>query len=187
MLEVLSMILTPQAEAKSIHPLARFVTPEAIALLLKLKPEDIYKIDCWRHVIHVVGKGLSTFVSYADLPPILGVESPGERDFIHWRNRWQQQNKQAPEFWVEFYKHKFRQALSIVELYNWGRIVGVIKLVLSPVALQELQTVYLEVKNLVTYSPSRLTAEDGASNLTVKNFLSRRVLSRCSMSDLHPR
>jgi hypothetical protein len=39
----------------------------------------------------------------------------------------------------------------------------------------------------VTYSPSRLTAEDGASNLTVKNFLSRRVLSRCSMSDLHPR
>jgi len=155
------MILTPQAEAKSIHPLARFVTTEAIALLLKLKPEDIYRIDCWRHVIHVVGKGVSTFVSYADLPPILGVESPDDRDFIRWRKRWQQHNKQAPEFWVEFYKHKFRQALCVAELYNWGQIVGVIKLVLSPAALQELRTVYLEVKNLLNLAVHNTSPKGG--------------------------
>jgi len=51
-----------------LHPLVRFVTEETAALLFNLKPEEIYRIDCWRHVVYVHGKGVSKFVSYADFP-----------------------------------------------------------------------------------------------------------------------
>ena len=54
-----------------LHPLVRFVTEETVALLLNLELEEIYRIDCWRHVVYVHGKGVSKFVSYADFPPIL--------------------------------------------------------------------------------------------------------------------
>ncbi|HCF26673.1 MAG TPA: hypothetical protein DEV81_05580 [Cyanobacteria bacterium UBA11049] len=141
------MIATQKAESKSKHPLSRFVTPEAISLLLNLETKDIYRIGCWRYVIHVVGKGVSKFVSYADLPPILGVESPSDRDFVRWRKRWRKNNQQAPKFWLDFYKQKFKQAVCVGELYAWGTIVGVIKPALSPVKLQELRIVYIEVKN----------------------------------------
>ena len=141
------MIATQNAQAKSNHPLSRFVTPEAISLLLNLGTEDIYRIDCWRYVIHVVGKGVSTFVSYADLPPILGATPPTKRDFVRWRKRWRKNNKQPPKFWLDFYKQKFKQAASVAELYAWGTIVGVIKPALSSVNLQELRIVYIEVKN----------------------------------------
>jgi hypothetical protein len=140
------MISTTQREATDLHPLARFVTKEAIALLLNLKPEDIYRIDCWRYVIHVVGKGVSTFISYADLPPILGVEPPTNQDFVRWRKRWKQNKKQAPKFWVEFYKEKFWQAVSVAELYMWGQIVRVIKFALSQAAVQGLRSVFLDAK-----------------------------------------
>lgn len=140
------MISTTQREATDLHPLARFVTKEAIALLLNLKPEEIYRIDCWRFVIHVVGKGTSTFISYADLPPILGVEPPTNQDFVRWRKRWKQNKQQAPEFWVEFYKQKFWQAVSVAELYTWGQIVRVIKFALSPAAVQGLRNVFLDAK-----------------------------------------
>jgi hypothetical protein len=53
------MISIPEPGARAVHPLARFVTKEAIALLLNLKPHEIYRIDCWRYVIHVVGKGIA--------------------------------------------------------------------------------------------------------------------------------
>jgi hypothetical protein len=46
---------------KAVRALARFVTREAIAFLLNLKPHEIYRIDCWQHVIHVVAKGASSF------------------------------------------------------------------------------------------------------------------------------
>lgn len=136
------MIATTNTQAKSNHPLARFVTRDAIALLLNLKTEDIYRIDCWRYVIHVVGKGVSKFVSYADLPPILGAEPPTNQDFIRWRKRWQKNKKQAPPFWVDFYKQKFREASTKAQLYNWGKIVGVIKFGLTLTNLQELRIVY---------------------------------------------
>ena len=123
-------------------PFNRPITKEAIALCLNLQPEQIYKIDCWRYVIHVVGKGVSTFVSYADLPPILGVEPPTNQDFIRWRKRWQKNKKQAPPFWVDFYKQRFKQAETIAQLYHWGKIVAVIKFGFSPARLQELRIVY---------------------------------------------
>jgi hypothetical protein len=93
MWEVTHMIATENVSAKYIHPLARFVTKEAIALCLNLRSEQIYKIDCWRYVIHVVGKGVSAFVSYADLPPIIGVEAPTNKDFWRWRKRFAKHNR----------------------------------------------------------------------------------------------
>jgi hypothetical protein len=137
------MISTQQTESKHIHPLARFVTKEAIALLLNIEVQQIKDIHCWPHVILVVAQGLSKFVSYADLPPILGVEAPTNRDFICWRKRWKKnKNKQAPDFWLNFYAQKFCQSCSIAELYTWGQLVGVIKSALSEKAVQALRKIY---------------------------------------------
>lgn len=141
------MISSPEAKSRAVHHLARFVTKEAIALLLHLKPEQIYRIDCWQHVIHVVGKGVSTFVSYADLPPILGVEPPSPKDFLCWRKRWKKNKNKAPKFWVEFYAQKFRTVPTLLEMYSWGELVGVVKFALSEAAVQWLRNVYVREKH----------------------------------------
>jgi len=47
------MMSSSQPESKAVHHLARFVTREAISLLLNLKPHEIYRIDCWQHVIQI--------------------------------------------------------------------------------------------------------------------------------------
>ncbi|AFZ29066.1 hypothetical protein Glo7428_0465 [Gloeocapsa sp. PCC 7428] len=131
-------------EAKTFHPLARFVTKEAIALLLNRKPDEIYRIDCWRHVIHVVGKGISRFVSYADLPPVLGVEPPTHADECRWRKRCAvQKQKHVPKFWVDFYVQKFMQVADINNLVAWGELIGKIKQIFSLEALQTLRNAYL--------------------------------------------
>lgn len=96
------MVSIKDPGSSAIHPLARFVTVEAIALLLHLKPQEIYRIDCWRHVIHVVGKGISIFVSYADMPPILGVEPPTAADINCWRKRWKKTNTKPQNFGQNF-------------------------------------------------------------------------------------
>lgn len=83
------MIPIESKEAKYLNPLARFVTVEAIALLLKVDVTQIKAIRCWARVVLVVGVKFSRFVSYADLPPILAVEVPNTADFIRWRKRWQ--------------------------------------------------------------------------------------------------
>ncbi len=111
------MISSSQPESKAVHHLAQFVTREAISFLLNLKPHEIYRIDCWQHVIHVVGKGVSTFVSYADFPPILGVEPPSPKDFLSWRKRWKQNKNKAPQFWLEFYARKFQTVPTLQEMY----------------------------------------------------------------------
>jgi hypothetical protein len=141
------MISSEQPESRPVHHLARFVTREAIALLLNRKPQEIYRIDCWRHVIHVVGKGVSTFVSYADLPPILGVEPPSPKDFISWRKRWKKNKNKAPKFWTQFYAQKFRTVPSLREMYSWGELVGVIRFALSESAVEWLRSVYIQEKN----------------------------------------
>lgn len=140
------MIAKPQPESRAVHPLARFVTLEAIALLLNLQPEEIYEIRCWRYVIHVVGKGISRFVSYGDMPPILDVEPPTTEDMNCWRKRWQKTKNKAPEFWVKFFAAKFRQAASLLEMYSWGRLVNAIKFGLKEAALQWLRSFYAQEK-----------------------------------------
>jgi hypothetical protein len=141
------MISSSQPESKAVHHLARFVTRDAISLLLNLKPHEIYRIDCWQHVIHVVGKGVSTFVSYADLPPILGVEPPSPKDFLSWRKRWKQNKNKAPQFWLEFYARKFQTVPTLQEMYYWGELVSTIKFALSETALQWLRSVYIREKH----------------------------------------
>jgi hypothetical protein len=143
------MIPKQNSEAKQINPLARFVTKEAVAKVLKVKPEQIRDIRCWAYVIHVVGVGISRFVSYADMPPILGVEPPTLQDCIRWRKRWRSSQHQAPIFWVDFYDGKFRQSRSMEELYNWGNLVGKIKQGLSGLQVELLRNIYCVVKEWI--------------------------------------
>lgn len=140
------MIPIESKEAKYLNPLARFVTAEAIALLLKVDVSQIKAIRCWARVVLVVGKEFSRFVSYADLPPIIAVGVPNTADVIRWRKRWRKNTRQAPQFWLEFYKQKFEQADSASQLCEWGQIVGFIEFGLSPVTLQQLRCFYSVAK-----------------------------------------
>lgn len=156
------MVSTPKAKTPVIsvskinhksgvlHPLVRFVTEETAALLFNLDPEEIYRIDCWRHVVYVHGKGVSKFVSYADFPPILEVEAPTHQDFVRWRKRWKKRWKisLAPEFWTKFYKYQFKQASTEANLLSWGKLVAVVKSVLSVAAVEQLREAYRYEKDL---------------------------------------
>lgn len=142
------MISTLPPQSKSIHPLARFVTKEAIALILNVSIEEIREIRCWARVILVVGQGLSKFVSYADLPPVVGVEEPISSDFAYWRKRWQKLKiKQAPDYWTTFYANRFGQCIDIAELFSWGQLLGIIKLALSEQAVLALRSIYVAEKS----------------------------------------
>jgi hypothetical protein len=142
---------TPQEnEENSTHPLARFVTEEAIALLLNIPASEINEIRCWRHMILVVAEHMVRFVSYADLPPILEVEPPTNEEFTTWRKRWKRSDtKQAPDFWKDFYAEKFRLAGSRERLYCWGRLVGRIKFAISNEWLESLRKIFKEVRVVV--------------------------------------
>jgi hypothetical protein len=133
-----------------LHPLVRFVTEETAALLFNLQPDEVYRIDCWRHVVYVHGKGVSKFVSYADFPPILEVEAPTNQDFVRWRKRWKNRWKisLAPEFWTKFYKQQFKHASTEANLLSWGKLVAVVKSVLSVAAVEELREAYRYEKDL---------------------------------------
>jgi len=133
-----------------LHPLVRFVTEETAAMLFHLKAHEVYRIDCWRHVVYVHGKGVSKFVSYADFPPILGVEEPTHSDFVRWRKRWTNrwERQLAPEFWTKFYWHYFNQAATEAQLVAWGKLVAVIKSVLPIAAVQQLRDAYKYEKHL---------------------------------------
>lgn len=143
------MISTELTKANFLNPLARFVTKEAIAQLLKVKLEKIREIRCWRYVIHVVGVGISRFVSYGDIPPILGVEAPTSEDCMRWRKRWRKTQQQAPAFWVDFYEGKFRECDRLEELFNWGKLVGKIKHGLLQSQVEWLRNIYGVVKQCI--------------------------------------
>lgn len=128
-----------------LHPLARFVTEETVALLFNISLDEIYRIDCYRYVVYVHAKGISRFVSYADFPPLVGVTLPDTKDFWRWRKRWK--GKIAPEFWVKFYIYQFKNASSIDHLQEWGRLVGKIKSEFSQEILQDLRDVYAREKS----------------------------------------
>lgn len=141
------MVATISQEAIVPHPQTRFVTAEAVAQLLNVDPEQLAEIRCWANVILVVGEGMSRFVSYADLPPIAGVQPPAAKDFIQWRKRWRKtKTYRAPAFWAQFYARKIQQAASLIELENWGLIVGSIRFALHLSAVQSLQNLYFQQK-----------------------------------------
>ncbi|MEC4815625.1 MAG: hypothetical protein SAK29_20460 [Scytonema sp. PMC 1069.18] len=133
-----------------LHPLARFVTEEAVCLMFNIKLEDIYVVQCWRYVVYVHAKGLSKFVSYADFPPILGVQPPTPAEFLKWRKRWRKnsdptQRQQAPKWWAKFFINEFSLALSESVLWCWGNLLYSIKFAFSETTLRELGESYLSV------------------------------------------
>lgn len=138
------MIPTPQQEATVAHPLYRFVSAEAIALLLNIKPEQILKIRCWAHVILVVGKGICRFVSYADLPPVVGVKPATPQEYLRWRKRWQKNHYQVPAFWGQFYSQKLRQTQSFAQLHAWVRLIEAIQSLLPASIVRDLQSIYTQ-------------------------------------------
>lgn len=154
------MVSTPKAKAPVIreskinhkspilHTLARFVTEETAAVLFNLKPDEIYRIDCWRYVVYVHGKSISKFVSYADFPPILGVEAPTHQDVVRWRKRWRKRwkSQQAPTFWTNFYKYHFQHAVTESNFLAWGNLVAVVKTMFCVAAVEQLREAYRREK-----------------------------------------
>ena len=141
-------------KSSEIHPLARFVTEEAVCLKFKIKFEDIYVVECWQYVVYVHGKGLSKFVSYADFPPVIGVTPPTTSETTKWRRRWLKQNsfiysKQAPIWWARFFAIQFKQALSDKVLYEWGKLINSIKFAFNEEILQLLRNCYRHNKELL--------------------------------------
>lgn len=139
------------------HRLARFVTEEAVCLMFKINFEDIYTVECWRYVVYVHAQGVSKFVSYADFPPIVGVQPPTESDFIKWRKRWRKQHdsnykKQAPKWWAEFFAQEFWQANSEYVLHSWGKLIELISFAFREDTLQELQNRYQQEKSFYLVS-----------------------------------
>ena len=130
-----------------LHPLARFVTEETVALLFNIAVDDIYRIECCRYMVYVHGKSISRFVSYADFPPIVEVNEPALQDFGRWYKRWK--SKLAPVFWTRFYTHKFKEAVSVDSLLEWGILVAKVKSAISGARLQQLRDVYAAEKDLM--------------------------------------
>ncbi len=119
------MLLAPPKPVVLVtNPQSRFVTKAAVAMHLKRSADEIYKVNCWRYVVHVVGKKTSTFVSYADLPPIIGVALPNHRDVRAWRKRWKKYDNIAPLFWYSFYAEKLRQVTTMEELQAWEEVLS---------------------------------------------------------------
>lgn len=132
----------------SAHPLSRFVTREALALHLGVKPDNIYKISCWRYVIHVVAKGKSRFVSYADMPPIVGVAPPEEADFVKWQKRIKARKQNyVPLFWAKFYVKKIKEARSIQTLLNWENLVKKLRSLISLEGVKKIDQALAEKKS----------------------------------------
>lgn len=139
-----------------INPLFKFVTKEAIALLLKIPVEQIKKIRCWAHVILVVSEHLVRFVSYADLPPILEAEPPTDKNILTWRKRWRKlKTYKAPQFWQYFYTQKYQQAENKGILLAWQGLVNKIKFALSHKSIQELDSVFQETEEMMATSVSK--------------------------------
>jgi len=141
------MLSRQKPSSTPLHRLARFVIEEAVAMMFNLEQDEIYLVERWAHVVYVHGKGVSRFISYADFPPILGVAPPTGKDFVYWRRRWKkrqqaEQKKQTLPFWVQFFAHQFHYASSVLELYNWGKLLGMIKFAFTEANLQRLRELY---------------------------------------------
>jgi len=142
------MITQAKQNHNSPNPLARFVTKEAVAKVLNVAPQKIREIRLWPYVIHVVGEGISRFVSYGDMPPIVAVQKPTPKDVAWWHKRWRQnQPHLAPDFWVEFFEAKFREAPTESQLFAWGELVGFVKHGLAPEKVAFLQQVYRLIRH----------------------------------------
>ncbi|MEG3846563.1 hypothetical protein QT972_14125 [Microcoleus sp. herbarium7] len=91
-------------------------------------------------------------MSYADFPPVVGVESPSGLDFGYWKRRMaSRKQRSAPDFWVDFYADRFQKAVSVAELLEWGELVGAVKFMLGAIGLESLRKVYAQEKYLLEH------------------------------------
>ena len=126
-----------------------FVTHEAIALLLKIKVEDIREVRCKRWSMHVIAKRISTFVSYADMPPIVEARTPTHKDRLIWWKRWRKNELMAPQFWQEFYADKISEAKDQDELMAWYLLILKICFALTRAAETVLTDLFLQMSDLL--------------------------------------
>jgi hypothetical protein len=143
------LLAAPKSATVVTNPQSRFATKAAVAMHLKRSTDEIYKISCWRYVVHVVGKKTSTFVSYADLPPIIGVALPNHRDVRAWRKRWKKYDQIAPLFWHNFYIDKLRQVTTMQELQAWEEVLSYINFGLPESSRIELEGICLEMTHFL--------------------------------------
>ena len=85
------------------------------------------------------------FVSYADLPPIVGVALPNHRDVRAWRKRWKKYDHTAPLFWHNFYADKLRQVTTMAELQAWEEVLSYINFGLPASSRIELEGICSEM------------------------------------------
>jgi hypothetical protein len=127
-----------------IHPFERFVTAEAVALMFQLQPREISRIECWRYIVYVCGKGVSRFVSYADFPPTEAIERLEARDFKRWEYRWYRRSKRrrVPDFWVKYYYYQLQKIISIEQLEELWQTIDLFRGRWTEIAEQQLQEGY---------------------------------------------
>ncbi|NJL62283.1 MAG: hypothetical protein HC903_11155 [Methylacidiphilales bacterium] len=123
-----------------LHPLARFVTEEAVALMYGIDIEQIKRIDCYRHVVYIHATNLSRFVSYADFPPPPSVGTEFSQVFWRWRRRWRKRwnSRYAPEWWQNFYIEQIQKTFSDDDFIEWCKVLILIKSALSDDAWQQI-------------------------------------------------
>jgi hypothetical protein len=113
--------------------------------------------DRYLHWVRDRSAGWARFAARSEqlrslFPPVLGVESPSGLDFGYWkRRRMNQKQRFAPNFWVDFYAEKFRKVISVVQLFDWGKLVGELKLMLSAIDLESLRKIYAQEKYLLEH------------------------------------
>jgi hypothetical protein len=135
-------------KSPTIHPLGRFVTEEAVAMMFSIQLEQIQRVDCYRYMVYVYADHISKFVSYADFPPPPVVGANFSQVFWRWRRRWRKRwnRKHAPEWWQNFYIDQIQQSFSDRDLLEWWKVLILIESALSDEAWQQI-TQTIQVTN----------------------------------------
>jgi hypothetical protein len=133
-----------------LHPMARFVTEEAVAVMFGISIDQIERIDCYRYMVYVHAANISRFVSYADFPPPQTVDSLDSYTFYCWRKRWRRRwnSRFAPLWWERYYIDQMQQSFSDSDLINWRKVIILIKSALSESAWQQITQTICFVKVL---------------------------------------
>ncbi len=136
------------------HPLARFITEEAVALKFNLKIEDIHRIELWDRLVYVYAGKLSRFVSYADFPPIVTEKKPTEFPVAYWSERLRKLHKQDQSkklvlltWWTRFYQERFSECANPRQLKQWGEVVAILKPSLPDPIIETLREFYRSIQS----------------------------------------
>ncbi len=127
-----------------LHPLARFVSEDAIAIMFNIPVAEIERIECYRYMVYVHARHVSRFVSYADFPPMVNVPSPNLYDGWRWRKRWRRRwhRSTAPAWWQDFYLTNMSYSQTEDDLRAWGNLITDIEEFLSAETRKKLGDIY---------------------------------------------